>query len=208
MDHDALERALAAGDDLALRRALAPLPEDREQRDRVFDLLVAAAHAGSDLARQAIVETVDRTGLARAAAARFLIDDDGIEEVAQEVLLGISSSLSAFGGEARFTTWVHSIARHRAIDHLRRRREALPLDDRTPGPVERISSLIAGRERVDELLARLPDTYRHAVALRDVQQLSYAEVAGRLGCQESTARTRVARGRALVAGLLAAEGAP
>lgn len=198
-----LDEALAAGDASATRRLLAELPGDRERRDVVFATL-ARASSDSDLAVELLVEAVDRSGLPRAAAATFLVSEDAVEEVSQEVLLAIATSAGAFDGRSSFSTWVHAIARHRAVDHLRRHRAASPLDDE-PGPVQRISSLIASRATVDQLLTRLPDDYRHAVALRDVQQLPYDEVAGRLGCSESTARTRVARGRALAARMLDGE---
>ena len=85
------------------------------------------------------------------------------------------------------------------MDHLRRERRA---SEPPAGPADRISSLIASRDAVDQLLARLPADYRDALLLRDVHQLPYAEVAAKLDCAESTARTRVARGRAIAAAVI------
>lgn len=189
----ALERGEAGG----ARRAAAEVPATGPVRDVALEVLATAARDGDELATELLVELVDRTGLARAAARRFLVDASAVDEVANDVLVVVASSLDRFRGEARFTTWLHGIARHRAIDHLRAQRdERIPP---APSPARRLSSVIAARAAVEDLLAQLPEDYGRAVALRDVEQLPYAEVAVRLGCPQSTARTRVARGRALVA---------
>ena len=70
-----------------------------------------------------------------------------------------------------------------------------------------MSSLVASpRESVRQLLDELPERYRDAVTLRDVEGLPYAEVAIRLGRNLNTAKSHVARGRALLAALLASRG--
>jgi RNA polymerase sigma-70 factor (ECF subfamily) len=63
----------------------------------------------------------------------------------------------------------------------------------------RMSSLIASREAVRQLLDRVPEHYRDAVTLRDVEHLPYAEIAARLGRNVNTIKAQVARGRALLA---------
>lgn len=205
MDRTAvLVEALAVNDAGRARSLVAQLPGDHAGRERLLAALARAA-VHSPLAVEIFVETIDRSGLPRAAASKFLVTEDAVEDVAQEVLIAVATAVGRFDGRSRVSTWVHAIARHRAIDYLRRARATTPLADDEVGEVQRISSLIASRAAVDQLLARLPDDYRHAVALRDVQQLPYDEVAGRLGCSLSTARTRVARGRALAARMIAAE---
>lgn len=195
-----LHAALTAGRQGDARRLVADVVDDRDHRDAAFDVLAAAGRDGDPLAVELLVELVDRSGLARAAARRVLVDESAVEEVAQDTLVVVATKLHGFRGDARFTTWLHGIARNRAVDHLRAQRDAVPAVEERPA--RRISSVIASRAAVDQLLARLPDDYRHAVALRDVEQLPYADVATRLGCNESTARTRVDRGRALVATML------
>lgn len=196
-----LRDALAAGQRAAVDAELTRLTSTRAGRDAAFEVLAAAGRNGDDAATSLLIEQLDATGLARAAAASVLVDEGAVEEVAQDTLVVVASRLGSFRGDARFTTWVHGIARRRAVDHLRSRRAGAPEPEERPA--RRISSVIASRAAVDQLLARLPDGYRHAVTLRDVEQLPYAEVATRLGCPESTARTRVTRGRAMVAQLLA-----
>lgn len=200
-DTTALRDALAAGQRAAVDAELTRLTGTRAGRDAALEVLAAAGRSGDPRATTLLVEQLDATGVARAAAASVLVDEQAVEEVAQDTLVVVANRLGTFRGDARFTTWVHGIARRRAVDHLRARRADAP--EPSARPARRISSVIASRAAVDQLLARLPDGYRHAVALRDVEQLSYTEVAARLGCPESTARTRVTRGRAMVAQLLA-----
>ena len=79
--------------------------------------------------------------------------------------------------------------------------------ERQPGTdAARMSSLVASRAAVQQLLAELPERYRDAVTLRDVERLPYAEVATRLGRNVNTVKSHVARGRALLAALLVDRG--
>jgi RNA polymerase sigma-70 factor (ECF subfamily) len=196
----ALGAALSAERHTEARRLVAGVVDDREARDEVLEVLAASGRDGDPVATELLVELIDRSGLVRAAARRVLVDESAVDEVAQDTLVVVATRLHGFRGEARFSTWLHGIARNRAVDHLRARRDDAPAVEERPA--RRISSIIASRAAVDQLLARLPDHYRHAVTLRDVEQLPYADVATRLGCPESTARTRVDRGRALVATML------
>ncbi|HET6774725.1 MAG TPA: RNA polymerase sigma factor [Acidimicrobiales bacterium] len=67
---------------------------------------------------------------------------------------------------------------------------------------------VDGRLDVDAALARVPDPYRAAVVLRDVCDLDYAEIARVLDIPVGTVRSRIARGRALLSGLLGNPAAP
>jgi RNA polymerase sigma factor (sigma-70 family) len=130
---------------------------------------------------------------------RLVLDEDDADEVEQDVLVAVAEGLADFRGEARFTTWLHTVARRKAVDALRRRRApSSPLPDDV-GDARRISSVIATRTALDAAIASLPDAYRDAVVLRDVEGHEYAVVADRLGLNLNTTRTRIARGRALVA---------
>ena len=120
----------------------------------------------------------------------------------------VAEGIGGFRSTARFTTWLHQVSRHKAIDHLRRRRH-VPASDHdleAMGDAQRISSLIASRSTLADVIRTLPPAYRDAVVLRDVEHHSYEEVAERLGLNLNTARTHIARGRALVAARLTVGG--
>jgi RNA polymerase sigma-70 factor, ECF subfamily len=123
----------------------------------------------------------------------------------------VAGSIGSFRQDARFTTWLHTIARNRAADHLRRRRPMEPLDTQNSGnggnsghgheptPAERMSSLVASDVVVQQILARLPEPYGEVVRLRDVEHRTYDEMVDVLGRPLNTVRSQVARGRALLA---------
>ncbi|QBI20065.1 sigma-70 family RNA polymerase sigma factor [Egibacter rhizosphaerae] len=196
-----LTDALARGDEGAARRRLAGLRGDSGQWDDAMEQLATRA-ADDAVALELLVEAIDESGLARRAVARVLVDEAAVEDVAQDVLVGVATSVGSFRGEARFSTWLHALARNRAVDHLRRQRATSPLEAEDVGDAERMSSLIAGRETARQLLSRLPEHYREPVRLRDVERLPYGEIADRLDRNENTVKAHVARGRALLATML------
>jgi RNA polymerase sigma-70 factor (ECF subfamily) len=207
--------AAGEGDRAALRRVRQALrslgPADREAVAELVDPVARAAAAGSPAALELLVWAVDELGLARPAIRQLLVDDADVDEVAQDVLVAVAETVRGFRGESRFTTWLHQVARFKAIAHLRRRAPAPVADPAAAegggpeplGDAQRISSMIATRASIGEVLRDLPDEYREPVVLRDVEQLSYEELSSRLGLNPNTAKTRVARGRALVAARLA-----
>lgn len=200
-----LGRALDAGDSTAARRVLAEVPAVRAERDAGLDLLAHRAAAGSLLAADLLASAVDELGLARAGVRRVLVDEADVDDVTQDTLVSMAASIGSFTGEASFVTWLFTIAKRRAVDHLRRRRATEPLGDDV-GEAMRISSLVATRETVRTMVERLPDTYRRAVELRDIERLPYAEVASRLELNVNTVKSHVARGRALLATMLEVSG--
>jgi RNA polymerase sigma-70 factor (ECF subfamily) len=182
----------------ALRAAAA----DRTRLAALLDVVAAEAAAGSQDAMELLVWAIDELALARPAIRRVVINETDVEDVTQDVLVAVAVGVGSFRGDARFTTWLSRIARFKAIDHLRRKRDEAELDETEPGDAVRISSMLANRTDLQEVLAALPDHCRHAVVLRDVRQLPYTEVARRLEINLNTAKSRVARGRALLAAML------
>lgn len=160
---------------------------------------------GDEVALGEVIWVTDELHLARPSIRRLVVQDDDAEEVEQDTLVAVAETIGSFRGEARFTTWLHQVARFKAIAYLRRRRETLPLDDGDLGDAARISSLIATRTALDTALRDLPDLYRQAVVLRDVEGRPYAEVASLLDLNLNTVKARVARGRALAAARLRSE---
>lgn len=186
------------------RQTLAAAAAQPERLSGLLDELAVAAAQGSDDALEELIWAVDKLALGRRAVHRVILNEPDVDDVTQDVLIAVAESIGSFRGEARFTTWLHQVARYKAIAHLRRQRDEAALDEELEVTDSvRISSLLAGRDRVDALLAVLPEHYRAAVALRDLDQLPYEEVAQRLDISLGTVKSRVARGRALVAARLA-----
>jgi len=178
------------------------VPADREERDRGLDLLAQRSAAGSVAAFELLAELVDELGLARSGVRQVLIDESAVDDVTQDTLVSMAASIRSFTGKARFVTWLFTIAHHRSVDHLRRQRATAPLADDDVGEAVRISSMIATRQAVRDLVSRLPGQYRRAVELRDIEGLPYTDVAQRLDLNVNTVKSHVARGRALLTRLL------
>jgi RNA polymerase sigma-70 factor (ECF subfamily) len=185
----------AVRDDLAARRGdLARLAE-------VLDPLAGLAADGDQTALELVLWAVDALRLARPTIMALVLDEADADDVNQDVLIAVAEGIRSYEGKSRFTTWLHPIARHKAVDTLRRRRRSDTLAD-DMGDVARISSVIATRTVLDQAIASIPDPYRDAVVLRDIEGLTYEQVSDRLGVKLNTVRTRIARGRAIAAAML------
>jgi RNA polymerase sigma-70 factor (ECF subfamily) len=124
-------------------------------------------------------------------------------DLTQEAFIKAWQALPAWEPQAQFHTWLFRIASNTALDALRRRRtvEWAALDDDFdraadgPDPQAQLESkrrLMA----MDAALARLPAEQREAILLREVEDLSYAEIAAATGVNEGTVKSRLARARA------------
>ena len=139
-------------------------------------------------------------------AYTFVGRSDLAEDLTQDIFLRVFRSLGTFDRRANFQTWLTSVSRNLCIDHYRSvRKERAAID---PGvdasevpavaPGEGAIAVLEQRDRVALLrraLAELPETLRTAVVMRDIQELSYQEIAERLGLPEGTVKSRINRGR-------------
>lgn len=127
-------------------------------------------------------------------------------DMAQEAMLRVYRSLGNFKAQANFGTWVYRITTNVCIDELRRRKrkEALSLDALSENGFEQEGEAqspeqeflrLEIREELAAAIAMLPEDQRAAVVLRDVQGLSYEEVAQSLSINLNTVKSRISRGR-------------
>ena len=154
-------------------------------------------------------------------ACRLTSDTDA-PDVLQETFLQVYRHLSSFRGESQFGTWVYRIASNAALMHrrARARRPAeslevfLPRFDAqgkhvaTPAELQvasRADELLDRQvlaEKARDVIARLPDLYRDAFVLRDLEEMSTADVARALDVEPATVRQRVHRARLMLRGYL------
>jgi len=139
-------------------------------------------------------------------AYKFVGKHDEAEDLTQDIFLKIFKALKTFDRRANFQTWIISISRNLCIDHYRSVRKerqtiARDVDSSELQPVAHERGPYAQAEHQDlraqlrQALETLPITLRTAVVLRDLQELSYQEIADRLGLPEGTVKSRINRGR-------------
>lgn len=165
------------------------------------DALVARAKAGGDDAFEMLAER-HSTPLRR-LLYRMTRDCEAAKDAVQEALASAWRSLGRFEGRSRFSTWFTRIGINAAYSGMRRENELLfdPQDDLhrdSPDWGNQPDEVFESREylaAVDTALQQLPDDYRTAVVLRDVQGYSTEEAAELLGIGQRALKSRLHRGR-------------
>ncbi|MGC4942293.1 RNA polymerase sigma factor [Kribbella sp. DT2] len=170
------------------------------------DLVVPTVTSDDSLRRaaalgdtDAFAEILDRHGPAMFRYARRLLNDHGdAEEVVQDAFVAAWKALPDFRGDSSLRTWLFTITGRKAVDVLRKKRPT-PIEDvlladvpaANADPAEGAGLLQA----LDAALAQLPYLQRAAWLLREVEQLSYAEIATALNTTPTVVRGQLARGR-------------
>src|ERR1035437_4689812 len=161
--------------------------------------LVAAFQAGDADAFAQIVGVHHRS--LTAEAQRRLRSPGDAEDAVQETLLRAYLALDRFGGEYRLHAWLSRILANVCADTGARRAAEVRLVDRLGPARDEAPPADVGigdaelRQTVKEAVDSLPDAYRVAFVLREIQEHTYAEVAEELGISETNARARVHRAR-------------
>ncbi|MCG6925858.1 MAG: RNA polymerase sigma factor [Acidobacteria bacterium] len=138
-------------------------------------------------------------------AYKFTGKFDEAEDLTQEIFLKVFKSLDKFNRDADFSTWLSSVSRNYCIDHYRaskREKEVLVEDalafDLAPASYGNPYRALEDQDRRSLMrrgLEQLPEKLREAVILRDLQGLTYHEMATRLSLPEGTVKSRINRGR-------------
>ena len=187
--------------------------------DSSDEALATRAAAGDEAAFEALVGRYQRRVFR--LVSRLTSETDA-PDVLQDTFLQVYRNLRSFRGESRFSTWLYRIATNASLMHrrARARRPVESLEAYLPQFDERGKHLptpdaLQSASRVEEMLDRkilaekaraaieqLPDLYREAFVLRDLEELSTAEVAQVLDLEPATVRQRVHRARLMVRGYL------
>ena len=139
-------------------------------------------------------------------AYKFVGRHDEAEDLTQDVFVKIFKALGTFDRRANFQTWLISVSRNLCIDHYRSARKERELVDRgvdagdlalASTDIDPLTALERNDRRAFLRLAMdaLAPTLRTAVMLRDIQELSYQEIADQLKLPEGTVKSRINRGR-------------
>src|ERR1700704_5720842 len=171
---------------------------------REIEALIQRCLQGDQLAWDAIVQQYRRKVFN--VAYKFVGRHEEAEDLTQDIFIKIFKSLGTFDRRANFQTWLISVSRNLCIDHyrsVRQERQAIDhqIDPNELSPVSPEPGPIAAIEQQDrvvllrEALAALPESLRKAVLMRDIQELTYQEIADQLHLPEGTVKSRINRGR-------------
>ena len=141
-------------------------------------------------------------------ATRMLGDRVEAEDLAQDVFVKVYHGLQGFQGESLFSTWLYRITANSCLNHRKRRRREFQIteamNDPEPIPPDGASSPHALLERkelkvvLEKAIGALPQEQRVVLILRDIEGLSYEEIADSLRLELGTVRSRLHRARMLV----------
>jgi len=148
---------------------------------------------------------------------RIVNDPADAADTTQDVFLKVFRGMKQFHGESSLKTWIYRIALHEAANrrrwwfrHKARETSIEPVESETPGIVDNAMQLALTdhgntpfenvahhevRHRVEEELRKVPEPYRTALILRDLEEMSYEEIAEVLEISLGTVKSRLTRGR-------------
>lgn len=149
--------------------------------------------------------------------SRFLGDEKESEDILQETFLRVYRNRHSYRRIAKFSTWLYTIASNLARTEYRKRkrRKHIPLYSKNRSeeeyeiqhpypqtPLDENAGAKILERYIQEALNQLPENFREVVVLRDVQQLTYDEIAEITGLPMGTVKSRINRGRTKLKNLL------
>ncbi len=205
-----------------VKKAQRPRSEEGEQQDR---LELLQQMSDEDLMEQFQAGTVEAFNiLVERYSERlmhylygFLGDARRCEDLLQETFLRVYRNRHSYQRIAKFSTWLYTIAGNLARSEYRKRKRRrvysiqsvnrddeeyeIALPDETFAPDKHAESIIQDKY-IQEALSSIPPDFREVVVLRDVQQLTYEEIAQITGLPMGTVKSRINRGRTKLQALL------
>ncbi len=145
--------------------------------------------------------------------SRYIHDSHIAEDIAQEAFIKAYKGMENFRGDSAFYTWLYRIAINTAKNHLVTTSRRLPTSDIDANEAEQYSEADALRDAgsperivlkdelqlaISESIEELPDDLRTAITLREIEGMSYEEIAETMNCPIGTVRSRIFRAREAV----------
>ena len=183
------------------------MTEDRVSQALDHDL-VARVQRGDTAAFDLLVRKYQHR--VAAVISRYIRDWSAVPDVAQDTVIRAYRAIKNFRGDAQFSTWLHTIAVNTAKNHLAANNRRPPGEDIDVEDAEQFESGLRLRDTdtperelmrqqleqtVVTAVEGLPQDLREAITLREVEGMSYEDIAERMGCPIGTVRSRIFRAR-------------
>jgi RNA polymerase sigma-70 factor (ECF subfamily) len=165
--------------------------------------LMLAGLAGDGAAYRLLLETLQQQ-LGGYFRRRLAGDPSEVDDLVQETLIAIHTRRGTYDRSLLFTAWAYGIARHKLIDHFRRRRAAVPVEESGLFVPDESPSVDA-RLDIERALATLPPSTRALIQDIKLKEQSNAEAAAARGMSETAVKVAVHRGLKKLAAFLRAE---
>lgn len=139
---------------------------------------------------------------------RFTGDRDVSSDIVQDTMIKFYMNKDSYRSFAKFSTWIYTIAGNLAKNELKRRKRrkifslenddderSIQVADKTVIQPDKAADSQIKNEIIQKALLKVKDVYRNVVVLRDIQELSYEEIADITGLSLGTVKSRINRGR-------------
>lgn len=175
-------------------------------QERDEELLAKAVQAGEGDLR-AFEQLVQQHQKRIVADCRFMTrDESSAEDLAQEVFVKAFFGLRSFEGRSSFRHWLQRIKVHHCLNHIKKHegKRQVSIDDdvadeavqlHVPPAADKMFEAMEDRRRIETILESLPATLRIPLILREMDELSYEEIASELGIGLSAVKMRTKRAR-------------
>lgn len=183
------------------------------------DVLVAKVQSGDTASFEKLV--LENQTKVYNLALRMVGNTEDAYDMSQEAFIKAYNSISLFRGESRFSVWLYRLTTNVCLDFLRSRgrkshgsltyigeeddEKELEIPDDRFSP-ETLTEKKELREAVNRGLLTLPKDYRSILLLREIDGLSYEEIAEALSLEEGTVKSRIFRARKKLCAILTADG--
>jgi RNA polymerase sigma-70 factor (ECF subfamily) len=126
-------------------------------------------------------------------------DPAAAEDIRQDVFVKIQRRLGGLRDFSKLESWLYHITRHAIIDHYRARRETTEVPESLPADAPEHDADMEGlKAAFRRMIENLPEPYREAIVLTEMEGLTQLQLAERAGISLSGAKSRVQRGRAML----------
>ena len=171
----------------------------------VDDRVIEACQAGDREAFRLLFETY-KDRVFSIACYFFGGDEAAAGDVSQQIFLKLMTSIGQFRGDSAFTTWLYRLVVNACTDEQRKRRRFLAFGASNPvtkteerRPQEKRYAKLEIADSVQAAIRELKPKLRMPILLKYVEDLSYEEIAGVLGCSKGTVASRLNRGHQALA---------